>query len=136
MVRREARGGRSHDSTLLEETSREEHRRLKKTKTESKRVAKEKEELDQQQRDALRSGDFGIWIEEQSKDTNLQKGMKLAERIKKSKPGDRQVHLALVPDISQPDTTPAPKRAPIGKGAPTLRLPTPRALMSCRIAQI
>ncbi|KAH0669381.1 hypothetical protein KY285_023539 [Solanum tuberosum] len=36
----------------------------------------------------------GIWIEEQSKDTNLQKGTKQAERMKKSKSGDRQVHLA------------------------------------------
>uniref|UniRef100_M1E0R6 Polyprotein protein n=1 Tax=Solanum tuberosum TaxID=4113 RepID=M1E0R6_SOLTU len=35
-----------------------------------------------------------IWIEEQSKDTNVQKGTKRAERMKKSKSGDRQVHLA------------------------------------------
>ncbi|KAG5605710.1 hypothetical protein H5410_027202, partial [Solanum commersonii] len=35
----------------------------------------------------------GIWIEEQSKDTKLQKETKQAERMKKSKPSDRQVHL-------------------------------------------
>uniref|UniRef100_M1CTW6 Uncharacterized protein n=1 Tax=Solanum tuberosum TaxID=4113 RepID=M1CTW6_SOLTU len=35
-----------------------------------------------------------IWIEEQSMDTNLQKGTKRAERRKKREPSDRQVHLA------------------------------------------
>uniref|UniRef100_M1DBP9 Integrase core domain containing protein n=1 Tax=Solanum tuberosum TaxID=4113 RepID=M1DBP9_SOLTU len=41
-----------------------------------------------------RGASIGIWIEEQSKDTNLQKGIKRVERMKKYKPGDRQVHLA------------------------------------------
>uniref|UniRef100_M1DRB1 NTGP4 n=1 Tax=Solanum tuberosum TaxID=4113 RepID=M1DRB1_SOLTU len=36
----------------------------------------------------------GIWIEEQSKDTHLQKGTKRAERMKKYKFGDRQDYLA------------------------------------------
>ncbi|KAG5590405.1 hypothetical protein H5410_040919 [Solanum commersonii] len=35
----------------------------------------------------------GIWIEKQCKDTNLQKGTKQAEKMKKRKSGDRQVHL-------------------------------------------
>uniref|UniRef100_M1DCQ1 Gag-pol polyprotein n=1 Tax=Solanum tuberosum TaxID=4113 RepID=M1DCQ1_SOLTU len=35
----------------------------------------------------------GIWIEEPRKDTNLQKGTKRAERVKKKKPGDHIVHL-------------------------------------------
>uniref|UniRef100_M1DW85 Uncharacterized protein n=1 Tax=Solanum tuberosum TaxID=4113 RepID=M1DW85_SOLTU len=35
----------------------------------------------------------GIWIEEQSKDTNRQKGTKQIEELKKGKPGDRQEHL-------------------------------------------
>uniref|UniRef100_M1DDD3 Uncharacterized protein n=1 Tax=Solanum tuberosum TaxID=4113 RepID=M1DDD3_SOLTU len=33
----------------------------------------------------------GIWIEEQSKDTDLQKGTKQAERLKISKPGKNQL---------------------------------------------
>ncbi|KAG5631358.1 hypothetical protein H5410_003075 [Solanum commersonii] len=37
---------------------------------------------------------MSIWIEEQSKDTNLQKGTKHAQRMKKCKLGDCQVHLA------------------------------------------
>uniref|UniRef100_M1DCG1 Uncharacterized protein n=1 Tax=Solanum tuberosum TaxID=4113 RepID=M1DCG1_SOLTU len=39
------------------------------------------------------TGSLSIWIDEQSKDTNLQKETKRAERMKKSKPGDHQVHL-------------------------------------------
>uniref|UniRef100_M1DV34 Retrotransposon gag protein n=1 Tax=Solanum tuberosum TaxID=4113 RepID=M1DV34_SOLTU len=36
---------------------------------------------------------ISIWIEEQSKDTKLQKGTKRVERMKKDKSGDHQVHL-------------------------------------------
>jgi len=35
----------------------------------------------------------GIWIEEQSKDANRQKGTKQTEEMNKGKPGDRQEHL-------------------------------------------
>uniref|UniRef100_M1DLA9 Polyprotein protein n=1 Tax=Solanum tuberosum TaxID=4113 RepID=M1DLA9_SOLTU len=38
--------------------------------------------------------DQRIWVEEQSKDTNMQKGTKQAKRMKKGKPGDRQGPLA------------------------------------------
>uniref|UniRef100_M1DYZ5 Uncharacterized protein n=1 Tax=Solanum tuberosum TaxID=4113 RepID=M1DYZ5_SOLTU len=36
----------------------------------------------------------GIWIEEQSKKTNMQKGTKQTEEVKKGEPDDRQEHLA------------------------------------------
>uniref|UniRef100_M1DFT3 Uncharacterized protein n=1 Tax=Solanum tuberosum TaxID=4113 RepID=M1DFT3_SOLTU len=37
---------------------------------------------------------LGTWIEEQSKDTNMQKGTKQTEEMKKEETGDRQRHLA------------------------------------------
>uniref|UniRef100_M1DRG4 Uncharacterized protein n=1 Tax=Solanum tuberosum TaxID=4113 RepID=M1DRG4_SOLTU len=43
---------------------------------------------------SLRIFGYGNWIEEQSKDTNFQKGTKQADRRKKRDRGDRQVHLA------------------------------------------
>uniref|UniRef100_M1DRS2 Integrase core domain containing protein n=1 Tax=Solanum tuberosum TaxID=4113 RepID=M1DRS2_SOLTU len=45
----------------------------------------------------LRNKEEGIWIEEQSKDTNLEKRIKRVERMKKHKPGDHQVHLQRYP---------------------------------------
>uniref|UniRef100_M1E022 Integrase core domain containing protein n=1 Tax=Solanum tuberosum TaxID=4113 RepID=M1E022_SOLTU len=36
----------------------------------------------------------GIWIEEQSKDTNRQKGTKQTDEVEKSEPDDRQDHSA------------------------------------------
>uniref|UniRef100_M1E119 Uncharacterized protein n=1 Tax=Solanum tuberosum TaxID=4113 RepID=M1E119_SOLTU len=36
----------------------------------------------------------GIWIEKQSKDTNMQKRTKQTEEVKKGEPEDRQEHLA------------------------------------------
>uniref|UniRef100_M1DZM2 Integrase core domain containing protein n=1 Tax=Solanum tuberosum TaxID=4113 RepID=M1DZM2_SOLTU len=36
----------------------------------------------------------GTWIEEQSKDTNMKRGTKQTEEMKKGKPGDRHGHLA------------------------------------------
>ncbi|KAG5580452.1 hypothetical protein H5410_051079 [Solanum commersonii] len=37
---------------------------------------------------------WGIWIEEQCKDTNMQRGTKQTEEMKKGKPGDSPGHLA------------------------------------------
>ncbi|WMV25070.1 hypothetical protein MTR67_018455 [Solanum verrucosum] len=48
----------------------------------------------------------GIWIDEQRKDTNLQKGIKRAEGTKKCKPGDRQAQLASRPTNSRPPKVP------------------------------
>ncbi|WMV45851.1 hypothetical protein MTR67_039236 [Solanum verrucosum] len=57
----------------------------------------ELKELKEQMKDLLEKGFIrpSLWIEEQRKDNNLQKGMKQAERVKKMKLGDRQVYLAI-----------------------------------------
>uniref|UniRef100_M1DQ73 Uncharacterized protein n=1 Tax=Solanum tuberosum TaxID=4113 RepID=M1DQ73_SOLTU len=45
-------------------------------------------------RTQIRISSPGTWIEEQSKDTNMQKGTKQTEEMKKGKPGDPQENLA------------------------------------------
>uniref|UniRef100_M1DC42 Gag-pol polyprotein n=1 Tax=Solanum tuberosum TaxID=4113 RepID=M1DC42_SOLTU len=54
----------------------------------------EKEELAAYQLKGVAEIWFSIWIEEQIKDTNKQKGTKQTEEVKKDEPDDRLEHLA------------------------------------------